>query len=124
MVGYNTSMSYIKPGDPYAFIGMEPKKIRDWLSDNAVNSGEFVACPVCQTYGGWNMSIKYGVTNPNTPDDFSLRAFCTQCNGKGWTHKHNAACVHEFVYQSNLGRCFNRYVCTKCEITKDIDSGD
>ena len=33
-------------------------------------------------------------------------------------------CHHEYTHVKNLGRCYNRYQCTKCGRTMDVDSGD
>lgn len=35
----------------------------------------------------------------------------------------SAGCQHEFE-TINLGRCYNKYACTKCDYTYFVDSGD
>ena len=39
-------------------------------------------------------------------------------------HYYRFGCHHELALVANLGRCYNRYRCTKCDRTFDIDSGD
>lgn len=33
-------------------------------------------------------------------------------------------CEHKFVFDRNLGRCYNRYVCTLCGAFSCVDSSD
>ena len=33
-------------------------------------------------------------------------------------------CDHDYKQSANLGNCYNRYECTKCGFTKDVDSSD
>jgi len=33
-------------------------------------------------------------------------------------------CDHDYQHSTNLGNCYNRYECTKCGFTKDVDSSD
>jgi len=35
-----------------------------------------------------------------------------------------AECEHEMRHVTKLGRCFNRYACSKCGYTEDVDSSD
>lgn len=33
-------------------------------------------------------------------------------------------CDHDWRHTATLGRCYNRYVCDRCGVTKEIDSSD
>lgn len=52
------------------------------------------------------------------------------CGNCGWPkgtvplNRSGEPCVHEWFEQSKLGRCYYRYECRHCGITKDVDSGD
>lgn len=81
---------------------------------------KYCDCPRCKGYGYcvyiWDA---YGPGK-------HFKGFCIQCNGYGVVRKDSkdASCVHQYVHQKNLGRCYNREVCTKCGQTIDIDSSD
>ena len=87
-------------------------------------------CPVCEGTG----------TVPLTEKELTYSWYkgythrqCTNCGGQtmggkamGYTKidpKTGLGCKHYFTGRT-IGRCYNRYTCTKCDSQYDIDSGD
>lgn len=118
-------MNFLNPTDPDAFldypeIANPPSFSKDW-----------VECPVCHKHGGWNLKVNSRPLHKgveDTPENrhkyAHFRAYCTQCNGYGWTSASNAKCIHEMGFSRNLGRCYNEYKCTKCGMIQTVDSSD
>lgn len=97
-----------------SFVGFVKHKMADWMSNG------YVVCPLCDGYGGWNLTLNaYG-------ENKHFNAFCRQCNGWGFNkaNSKNEVCIHEMKQTEKLGRCYNRYTCQKCGMTEDIDSSD
>lgn len=102
---------YLEPGDARSFDDLVQKSPRNDL-------GFTIECPKCKGYGKWNLR----------PDAYGkgkhFRASCDHCNGWGWVDSKNADHIHEWVFESNIGHCNNRYRCIVCSQTRDIDSSD
>ncbi len=87
-------------------------------------------CSVCKGHGGWNLRLNaYPLHNhPNTPENrhrySHFKAQCSNCRGYGYVLPDQGDHAHEWVYHSNLGRCYNRYVCKTCGAFNDVDSSD
>lgn len=87
-------------------------------------------CPRCKGYGGWNLQLNaYPLhTYPNTPENrhrySHYRSSCGHCNGWGFVSSEVTCDGHEWKFEKNLGRCYNRHRCTKCGQQWDVDSGD
>ena len=80
-------------------------------------SAEWVQCPVCSGYGGWNLELNaYG-------DKRHFKAFCSQCHGWGWVHKGglNETCVHSWS-ERTIGNCLHEWTCTQCGQKREVDS--
>lgn len=88
-------------------------------------------CPVCHGYGGWNLRLNAYRLPEGLPDTAEnrhkyvhFRQSCGTCNGWGYVHKDMNCSGHEWKFVQNLGRCYNRYRCTKCDTVNDVDSSD
>ena len=122
---YNDSMQkvYLTPEDADAFLDREPLVPPTWLTDHVV-------CPRCRGYGGWNLAInQYSLHGREDTAENRVRyshfgCMCNHCNGAGYVDKWVTCPGHEWKIQKNLGRCYNRYVCTVCSVTQDVDSSD
>jgi len=113
---------YFGPNDPEAFVDYDGKKppIKD-----------FKECPVCKGYGGWNLQLNAYPLRPRLENNSINRHFyshqkcnCNHCNGWGYVSQEITCDSHEWKFEKNLGRCYNRYKCAKCGLTKDVDSSD
>lgn len=70
------------------------------------------------------------------PSMSHLKYICQFCEGTGYVAKNHACfncmqwgyvdseCKHEFIYQANVGKCMNEYLCLKCGKCRVIDSSD
>lgn len=95
----------------------DPGAFQDWVKNkpSLVYTKE---CPVCQGYGGWNLTVNaYGPGR-------HFKCVCSTCNGYGYVHPDMKCTGHVWTFVENLGRCYNRYKCTKCDIFQDVDSTD
>jgi DnaJ-class molecular chaperone len=88
-------------------------------------------CPRCKGFGGWNLQInsyKMPANTADTPENrhkfVHFRAMCSHCNGWGYVSPNETCPGHEWTFEKNLGRCYNRYRCTVCGAQSDVDSGD
>lgn len=100
-----------------------------------VDESEFVKNAMRRIYTAERMEYRQfnalRKDRPELPPDLQLSWYH---NGRGdaiyldyWTGKVRfflfAECEHEFK-TTNVGRCLNRYDCTKCGYSETIDSGD
>src|SRR5271157_1513750 len=114
---------FFEPSDPEAFVDFPPMPTKkNWM-------GDWVVCPKCFGHGGWNLSLNnYPLCGENTAENWHkychFRASCSQCNGYGWTSRENAACIHEWLFYRNTGRCLNEQKCSKCGTIVEWDSSD
>lgn len=116
------SKTYLDHTHPDAFV--DHTKI-------AKPEGPYKPCPRCQCHGGWNLtlnaySLPAGVedTAENRRRHVHFRCICSHCQGYGWVHESVDCPGHNWVHHSNLGRCYNRYMCTVCGKFDDVDSSD
>ena len=73
-------------------------------------------CPVCEGHGGWNLKLNaYG-------EGKHFKCTCSHCNGWGYIDENEICSGHEWQWVANLGNCYNKYECTKCHKTWDVDS--
>lgn len=112
----------LTPDDPEAFLDYPAKDRAAWMVD-------YRPCPKCKGHGGWNLNVNvYKNHYEDTPENrhrFShFRCTCDTCNGWGWISPKQTCTDHNWVHVANLGRCYNRYKCTKCGAIDDVDSGD
>ena len=114
----------LKPGDPGSFTDLEKQAPPAYMGADAV------CCPQCLWYGQWILILNaydFG-SKPDTPENRAryshFRAFCVQCEGKGWRPRGPYAdCIHTYR-EYLIGRCLHKLVCTKCGHTRVIDSSD
>ena len=124
---------YLEATDPGAFTDRARKSARPGY-------GYTARCPLCKGYGGWNLKLNaYRLpagqrnTKANRAAYCHFSCCCSQCNGWGWVHPSNVACVHEWQEVSaakaaelgvpHFGNCYHVYVCTKgCGRTRATDS--
>jgi len=115
--------NYMEHTHPDAFV--------DWKHLEAPNSLFNKECPCCKGFGGWNLKMNsyhlpegYPDTTENRHRYVHFRCQCSHCNGWGYVSPKEKCDGHEWVFEKNLERCYNRYRCTKCEQTSDVDSSD
>ena len=110
------------------FTDMEPLLRPDLVFNSYKPKGEFVLCPQCTGYGGWNLQLNvYGAGR-------HFRASCAQCNGYGWVDNADArdvSCVHEYqerdskaveVTGHSLFHMEHLWLCKKCGRWRVVDS--
>jgi hypothetical protein len=114
---------YLSPTDTGAFD--------DWVRREPESAyGMSKECPVCRGYGGWNLALNayplhdYADTPENRHRYSHFRACCSHCNGWGYVHDSEMCSGHEWKFDRNLGRCYNRYRCIRCDKVSDVDSSD
>jgi hypothetical protein len=81
-------------------------------------SGEWVHCPACQGYGGWNLELNaYGPGK-------HFQAGCFQCVGWGWVRPNSpdSQCVHDYKKIANPRMFEHVTQCQKCKHTVSYDS--
>ena len=99
----------LKPGEPGSFL--------DWVIKEPTTTWTKL-CPQCQGHGGWNLKVDaYGSGK-------HFQTTCDVCCGWGWISPKRECVQHTWEFVKNLGRCYNRYKCTKCGAIDDVDSGD
>lgn len=98
------------------FTGIDKRGVPGWIRDT---SGQ-IECPKCQARGCFNYS-KFNMVDGSTRYN---RMTCGICNGGGWIGKDMKVCDHSWEFVSNLGNCYNRFQCSKCEKFANVDSGD
>lgn len=102
--------NYLDHTHPDAFV--------DWKHLEAPNPTFSKECPRCKGFGGWNLKMNsYGIGK-------HLQCQCSHCNGWGYVSSAETCEGHEWVFEENLGRCYNRYRCLKCGKKTNVDSGD
>ena len=111
---------YLDHTHPDAFI--------DWTHREPAH-GITKECPVCKGFGGWNLKMNDYHLPAGAEDTAENRhkfvhfcAGCNHCNGWGYVSPKEMCDGHEWSFKENLGNCYNRYICTKCEKTWDVDS--
>jgi hypothetical protein len=82
-----------------------------------------VPCPVCKGHTKCIIIEHYFGTGEHQKYE------CSQCGHMhpyGWVEadSKNASCVHTYVFQKKLGHNYIQKVCSKCNHTTQIDSGD
>lgn len=106
-----------------------PQAFLDWPKRDPSSSGE-VVCPKCKGHGGWNLQLNaYPLwdkedTAENRHTFAHFRSMCGMCNGWGWGAAESFVCDHNWTFEQNLGKCYNRYRCTHCNVRQDVDSSD
>lgn len=106
-----------------------PDAFVDWPMKEPSYMGN-VMCPKCKGHGGWNLNLNcYPLHGKeDTPENrhrySHFRAMCGLCWGYGWGTEERFKCDHDWVFEQNLGRCYNRYRCASCSATWDCDSSD
>lgn len=124
---------FMTPRDPDAFVDFPKKDI----SPLCEILGNTIECPQCLARGGWNLQVNaYPMhSRADTPENrhkfAHFRCLCNVCNGHGYVREdqnnHNPECIengHGWKFDSNLGKCYNRYKCVICGIFQDVDSSD
>lgn len=116
--------NFLESTDPDAFVDWVKRKPEDcYIKDSK-------ECPVCRGFGGWNLTLNaYPLRDrPDTPENrrnFShFTCSCSTCYGWGYVERNMNCAGHVWEFQQNLGRCYNRYVCTSCGLINDVDSSD
>lgn len=121
------------PHKPSPYLGPEsPDAFVDFPAPGPCPVGVPAAltalCPLCKGHGGWNLLLnQYPLhSHENTPENRHryghFRASCSQCNGWGWTS--DLSCLHEYVWDRNVGHCLNTHRCLKCGHEQTHDSSD
>ena len=115
---------YLTPDDPDAFLDYTVMARADYQANYSL-------CPRCKGHGGWNLKINQyrlppGVedTSENRSRYVHFRCSCSHCSGWGYVHPSITCTGHEWVFEKNLGRCYNRYRCSVCNGISDVDSSD
>ena len=115
---------FLIAGGPFDFIDHNKHSPRPEL-------GLTKLCPVCIGHGGRNLQLNaYPLpagkedTAENRHTYCHFRAICSHCNGWGFVAESEMCSGHEWKHTENLGRCYNRYTCTKCGKINDVDSSD
>lgn len=119
------SCGFLEPEDEGAFVDWQKK---DPNSSPYRENGK--VCPKCHGFGGWNLTLNayplHGKEDtPENRHNFShFRSSCGTCGGWGYVHTDMNCPGHEWKFEKNLGRCYNRYKCKVCGIMQDVDSSD
>jgi hypothetical protein len=101
---------FLEPTDEGAFLDHAIQERTSYTKD-------FFVCPKCQAHGGWNLTVDaYGPGK-------HFRCVCPVCYGTGYT-KSATPCEHDWQFSRNLGRCYNEYICRKCNAVDKVDSSD
>ena len=87
-------------------------------------------CPRCEGHGGWNLRLNAYPLHDKADTAQNRHAFshfktgCGHCYGYGYVQDSETCEGHDWKFEKNLGRCYNRYACSKCNQTMDVDSSD
>lgn len=121
--------NFLKPTDPDAFV--------DFLLptaehvERAAEYGLTKPCPVCQTYGGWNLELNAYKLREDVADTrlnrhlySHFRGSCSHCNGWGFVRDDENCPRHEWIRVENVGKCLNQHECAKCGKNRTVDSSD
>lgn len=118
-------MEYLESTDENAFLDFPGKKDKA----KASQFGYTEECPRCKGYGGWNLRVNaYGVPkgledSPENRHKYShFRCTCNNCFGWGYVKKEESDHIHEWGLIENLGNCLNKYGCSICHKTIELDS--
>lgn len=116
-------MKYLTPNDKDAFLDFPIRRLKIPHTHKV--------CHVCRGYGGWNLRVnayrikgRYRNTSKNRHLHSHFRCVCTSCHGSGIIPNEESCPGHNYVHLENLGRCYNRLICTVCGKTWDVDSSD
>ncbi len=114
-------MKYLTPDDPDAFRDY-PMKV--------IPRGRTI-CPKCKGHGGWNLALNVYEMDGSL-DDTPInrhhfaheRVVCTTCWGFGYLQQ-GQTCAHEWDGPERIvGRCLKEWTCSKCGMTRVVDSSD
>ena len=105
---------YLEPTDEGAFL--------DFVKREKLSYYPY-ECPKCKGHGGWNLKINCYPLHGRSREFGHFRCVCHVCNGSGYTPTENP-CDHDWKFEQNLGRCYNRYRCLNCNNIMDVDSSD
>ena len=120
-----TAKPFMDHTHPDAFVDFTKMALPVWATPD-----QYKECPRCKGHGGWNLQRNayslhnYADTAENRHRYSHFCAMCGHCKGWGFVSVKVTCPGHEWVFDKNLGRCYNRYRCTLCSAINDVDSSD
>ena len=98
--------------DPRRYLDLEKKS-----APHEVYPALTQECPSCQGHGYYNLTIHaYGFGQ-------HFKRMCGAC--WSWGYIEPGACAHVWDGPSrNIGRCLHEWSCSKCGMTREVDSSD
>lgn len=112
--------------DATDFTDMTMRLKPDQLFPNSLQGRDWVECPKCRGYGGWNLRLN--AYRGDTPERRHFRASCGQCWGWGWVEQDgpDANCIHDYreIKPDQPWRCWHTIKCKRCDRKRSYDTSD